>query len=557
MVRHLPLIAVLLVYVVFATAGINWGLPSRDVDRYLFGGDEPWTGQRIHELANAARRDSDARGADVDADPLDKTRYPVPLNDTDQKAAAIYLRYRLFTHQPDEMITMMALSRMRPGEFDFDPGLYQYGGVFIYPVGAVIKLCGVVGLIDARSDLVYYLDHPAEFGKFYIAARAYVAAWGLIGVLAVYSIARRLKDHATGLVAALLCAVLPVVVCMSHEAKPHLPGAVLMLVAVLLAMRYIDRDKRRDLWLLCVACGAALGMVLSSLPVLVLIPFVEWLRVQRDRAGLGSAVGRAAAGAGIALAVYLVTNPYVPINLVANQDVLRSNFGNSLAMYEVSRIGEGLARMIELTAEGASWLVLVFGCIGAGLLIKQRRVGALPLAVVGGLIFVQFVLLGAGKPAEYGRFGVFTNVALAVATACVLTHPWSRARGLGRAIPAVLTALWVGWLGYQYLGNFVADASRDNSRVQAAATLAGQGSPVALLAEPAPYSCPPLDFSKRPIWLVESADAWRRRCEQASPAEGQPGPRILIAMADGPTPISWADKPIRHQTAPRARPTSD
>ena len=164
---------------------------------------------------------------------------------TDQRAAAIYLRYRLYTHQPDEMITMMALAQMRPGSLDLDPRLYQYGGLFIYPVGALVKLCGLLGLIEVRSDLTYYLDNPDEFGKFYIVARAYAAAWGLVGVMAVYLIAARLRDRRAGLVAALLFVMLPVVVCMSHEGKPHLPGAALMLLAVWFAMQYADASRRR------------------------------------------------------------------------------------------------------------------------------------------------------------------------------------------------------------------------------------------------------------------------------------------------------------------------
>jgi hypothetical protein len=77
---------------------------------------------------------SDPRvGADVDVDLGPKVATTARLNASDADTAAILLRYRLYTHQPDEMITMMALSRFRPGELRFDPQLYQYGGLFMYP----------------------------------------------------------------------------------------------------------------------------------------------------------------------------------------------------------------------------------------------------------------------------------------------------------------------------------------------------------------------------------------------------------------------------------------
>ncbi|MGB2984524.1 MAG: glycosyltransferase family 39 protein, partial [Phycisphaerae bacterium] len=235
------LVAILLLFAVISIIGITWGLPSRKIDKYLFGDDPPWPGEKIYRLANAGEKFSFDRGADVDVDPLDRASdEPIPLTATEEDVAKIYLRYRLYTYQPDEMITMMALAGMNPRKLDLDPRLYQYGGLFIYPIGALIGACGPLGLIDVRSDVVYYLDNPGEFGKFYVVARAYAAVWGLIGAIVVFAIARRLSGPRAGLLAALLFTLMPVVVCMAHEGKPHLPGAVLMLLAVLFAMRHLS-----------------------------------------------------------------------------------------------------------------------------------------------------------------------------------------------------------------------------------------------------------------------------------------------------------------------------
>ncbi len=232
---------ILLLFAAVSAVGITWGLPSRAIDKYLFGDDPPWPGEKIYRLAGAGEKFSSDRGADVDADPLDiGADTPILLTGTDEDVAKIYLRYRLYTYQPDEMITMMALAGMNPRRLQLDPKLYQYGGLFIYPVGALLGACDVVGLIDVRGDVVYYLDNPDEFGKFYVVARAYSAAWGMLGVVVVFLIARRLAGSRAGLLAALFFALMPVVLCMAHEGKPHLPGAVLMLLAVLLAMRYLS-----------------------------------------------------------------------------------------------------------------------------------------------------------------------------------------------------------------------------------------------------------------------------------------------------------------------------
>src|SRR5439155_16743877 len=172
---------VLLVACAAFLSGINWGLPSRSVDRFLFADRQPWSGARIVELAPA----QSALGADVNANPIRDRNQAVTLNETDAQRAEIVRRYRLFSNQPDEMITFKSLSRIR--QFHGDPRLYQYGGLWIYPVGALIKIA-----LNPKADRVFYLDHPEAFGRFYVVARAYCVGWALVGVWAVFWIARKL-----------------------------------------------------------------------------------------------------------------------------------------------------------------------------------------------------------------------------------------------------------------------------------------------------------------------------------------------------------------------------
>src|SRR2546421_6856195 len=89
-------------------AGINWGLPSRKVDSFLFGDRPVWSGQQIVDLLG--ERGSLSIRADVDVNP-NRLR-PIIVNDTDAKRAEILVRYRLYSYQPDEMITFRALASM-------------------------------------------------------------------------------------------------------------------------------------------------------------------------------------------------------------------------------------------------------------------------------------------------------------------------------------------------------------------------------------------------------------------------------------------------------------
>jgi len=551
----LALAAIMLGYAVLVWTGLDWGLPARADDRYLFPAGA-WSGERIAGAASA-RADA-AVGADVDRDPLITAGEPVTLNATEEGAAAILRRYRLFTRQPDEMITIMALSGMQPGSLRLDPKLYQYGGLFIYPVGALIGLCGALGVYPVAGDLDHYLEHPEDIGKFYITARGYAAAWGVVGIVAMFGIGRRIGGTAAGLLAALLFALLPVVTCMAHEAKPHLPGAVLMLLACLFAMRALDLQRAREWAGLFICCGAAVGMVLSSAPIVLLIPLAiglhcrnqtlrlrhEFPACSRHQVDYRPVFVRATLGGWlVAGAVYLLTNPYIVINLATNRAVLRSNFGNSLAMYEVSRLMEGAVRVVQLTVEGATWPVAVLGVAGGAWAVHRRRMVALPLGAAAVLFALQFVAMGAGKPDEYGRFGVFTNCALAVSAAAVIAGVGTRLRGSAVAL-GVLTAGACALGSGGYLAGFAADARRAGSRDLAAEYLATKhaGKPIAVAAEPAPYGCPPLAFSQSPIVLYRlsaektAVDAVRRWNDGLHAADPQT-PLVMVATVDDPAAL--------------------
>ena len=576
----------ILIVVVLAAAGaiaflpgIGWGLPSRAADGFLFGGRRPWTGQEILALAGN-RPDDPNLGADVDINPLAKGNKPIPLNGTDAQRAAIARRYRLSTSQPDEMITLMALAKMRPSQGRFDPQLYQYGGLWIYPVAGLIKAASEAGLVNLTTDLAWYLDHPEAFGRLYVVARLYCVAWALVGVWAVLAITRKLTGGclASAAVAALCVIVMPVVVNMAHEAKPHLPGAVLMLLAVLAAMRYVETG-RSSWWLGTAAlCGAAFGMVLSSWPIFVVLPAMLVVR----RVSWQEVFSRTVFGGMVGLAVYLLTNPYVPINLAANRAVLRSNFGNSLAMYEIARLGEGCVNAAWLVVEGTSPILAVFGAGGAAWLLirglcgpradgggagRVRGLGWL-LAAPAALILLQFAALAAGKPVEYGRFAVLPDIALAIAAVTAVRRRLATAaHGI---IPAALLLLTTASSGSEYLLGFIRDASASTSRAQAACqllTYSRSGArALGVVAEPAPYDLPPVDLFEWQILLlpanataemIDRCDVlvrpWGTRpfATAAAMDNYRPDPPVLLEL--DPKPIGWADKRFDIQVRKRSQ----
>lgn len=601
--RRGPLVTpgrVALLWAVALAPLLTWGLPARDRDDLLFGGEPPWPAERYRVADDLARlRERDA-GADTDLNPLAARDHLVDLTPNDAARAEILRRYRLFSRQPDEMIIFRALQRMNPRRLDFDPRLYQYGGGYIYLIGAALGVAGVTGLVYLSGNAEFYLAHPEAFARFYVVARAVSLTFGVLTLVAVHRLARRAGGRRAGWLAFLCVAACPVFITAVLEAKPHLPAACLILWATLSALDYHARRRARCALRMGLQAGYAAALVLTGLAVVVLWPALALTRrrsgLLHGRAHLGGAraPGEPPGGprpgspgargspspdrtlapgdsarvlltvAAVALVVFVATNPYLFCNALSGRGALHSNLANSLAMYhdQVTRAGAGALRVGELLIEGAGVGVPLVGLIGLIVLFRRRPAATLVAGGTGVAVFLLCVLLAANKPAEFARFLILPVLLLSCAAAWCLAAIGRRQRWLG-GLAVVLVLLTMRTPAY--LRAFIRDARGVNeSRLQAGRFLhacLGPIDAVGVLQEPAPYAVPPLDFAHRrvilvpsarppslseaelPPWLVFTADDDRTH----DAAWWKTAYRFVARFPAAPSPlapIAWADKPV-------------
>jgi 4-amino-4-deoxy-L-arabinose transferase-like glycosyltransferase len=228
-------------------------------------------------------------------------------------------------------------------------------------VGGLLKAVSMTGAVTLRAEMDYYLDRPEAFGRFYVVARAYSAAWGLIGIWAVFRLVRRFSTTLILPATAAVCfTLMPIVINGAHEAKPHLAGTVLVLLTALAGTKFVETGARRWWVVTGVLCGMAAGMVLSAAVAFVVIPLIALLR----GGPWAARVKLMLAAGGIGVLVYCVTNPYVPINLARNPAVLRANLGalgEAKALTGASNDAPSLWNARRLVVDGAS---VVGGVIG-------------------------------------------------------------------------------------------------------------------------------------------------------------------------------------------------
>ncbi|HEY7089396.1 MAG TPA: hypothetical protein VH518_14965, partial [Tepidisphaeraceae bacterium] len=314
-------------------------------------------------------------------------------------------------------------------------------------------------------------------------------------------------------------------------------------------------------WVLSgILCGMAAGMIISNVVVFVMLPVMVMMRPMSWSRRFAVVVCAAATG----IVVYFATNPYVLVHLIGDRAVLQSNLANSTAMYQFGRLGEGLINAGKLLIEGATPLAVIIGILGA--VLVARRSDNPPasslrvLLAVAGLVLVQFVLLAAGKPGEYGRFAILPAIVLALSSATLIgrapIRPFEKVESLGLLVLLTILPSLI------YLYGFVRDSGPEPRRLADAVVIEQLhqmgATTLGVDREPAPYRLPPVDlFDWTIILLPQSFDLDSGLApvdvivRPVDDIKNTPRERGAYQLASEkrfedlfPARISWANKPM-------------
>ncbi|MBI4371706.1 MAG: glycosyltransferase [Elusimicrobia bacterium] len=426
---------------------------------------------------------------------------------------------------PDEKKSFIILSRMRPWRLDFEPLYAQYGGAFVYPLGAALAAAHVLGFVSLTPDLAYYLARPEAMGRLYLAGRVYVLFFHLGTLFLLFELGRSLSGRGTAFAAALLWALAPVAAANVHVLKPH-PVAAFWFAAAACAMVRAVRGGRGEDYALCGFCaGLAAGSSLAVGFGLGLPPLGRLL------GGRGS--WRAAAGGSVlGLAVLAATNPYLVL--------APRNFAWELTVYAPSRFAPSLAAARALAAgalpEGLGVglaLLAGWGLLSALFRDAGRRALALTVLAGGLLVLARFPEPDLGAMRLYYPLAALAVVLAADALAAA---PRTVALALFTAVLVETSAR-----GAVYLADLAAEAGPAATRLAAGRWIEENvppGASLGLLRYPEPAHTPLFRWDRRRLVVFESARALDGRVPPdwiAAPARGwegvDPGLRMRYDVA--------------------------
>ncbi|MBI4858697.1 MAG: hypothetical protein HY815_00235 [Candidatus Riflebacteria bacterium] len=182
-------------------------------------------------------------------------------------------RYLTYTSDWDENSVIRSLAFMKPGQLDFNPRMFMYGGLAIYPVGGLIGAASAVGLLPRRPDAEHFLGHPESMARLYMAGRIWILGLVVLGIGLMHWSARQGHPAEVALLATLLYAMSTPVHAWLNLLKPHLPAAGLGFFAYGLCAQAISCSRRSRLWWAAAVCAMAASLV-PTVGLTLIVPLV-------------------------------------------------------------------------------------------------------------------------------------------------------------------------------------------------------------------------------------------------------------------------------------------
>jgi hypothetical protein len=320
---------ILLISAFFNLSGINWGLPGlkrislilplelRNNDFYSVMKN---TRDDIYKFSNGSSLGRSQNTAQPNVTPImmsmgmdKKENFELPK---DMRSLANFIRpYILMSNHFDEQMTIASLARMNLKKLDFNPRLYQYGGTYIYSVGAWLFALKAAGVITLNSDLTFYFTHPERLANLLVAARLVNVIFIILTVIAVFLTANLKQEDVenpelendnlnTGVVSCLLFAIAPAVVFEAHIIKPYCVSAFFAVCCLYYAIKITKEPNKSINYILS---GVFCGFTIGSMPFYGLIITAPLTAIILEKRNL---IKRFMILSIALFAAFVVTNPY-------------------------------------------------------------------------------------------------------------------------------------------------------------------------------------------------------------------------------------------------------
>jgi hypothetical protein len=283
------------------------------------------------------------------------------------------------TYHPDEEVIWNYSQAIEPGKFDFTPGFYNYGTLYLTTLRIATDMVGVYGGHMKQPEGVPPSSPTLtdwEFvGRSHKAGRIISAVFGALFPVFVFLILRRWTNSFGALMGSAIAAFSPALVVHSRFQTVDVMAATLLVISSYFALRFLpsgtDEPPEKPLKI-ALAAGAFAGLSAGTKYTGVLVIFTLfaalWLAKHPERLKL------ALVGVAAMLASFFVATPGVLLEtgrFIENfkYEILHTNTGHGLIF---ERRGSGFASHIGNLIQTLTPFALFLGLVGIGLAMFKK-----------------------------------------------------------------------------------------------------------------------------------------------------------------------------------------
>ncbi len=445
------------------------------------------------------------------------------------------VRFKLYSINADEVLNIIALARIKPSQLQFDPGLYQYGGAYLYPLGAWYFALSKLNIIHV-GPFQQMLKYPQRMDRAWIAGRAFILTAFAVSALLLFLALCDIAPRAAALAALAIYLFCPATIMFSQTIKPHWYALLWVNAAVLVLTRAVVRHRLSlcaEL-LLAAFLGLAVGSAMTFAVFAALVwGVLAWLVAQKTIAP--ATLLRVPI---FAILIFVALNPYYILDWHAAQteramaaDWFHPAFNlNVLTTFTYTSLFAGFG--------------IVFTIVAGAIAFWRLIVGPLPARLFAIAMFASVCII-AGLTANLDTWTVnFRYVSYEIPVALIFLAAWSwRFRTPVLVLCAIATAVQAVPLKLAY---FDENSPTHSTRFAAAAWVDAhipKSEAICLTTkELAPFEVPPFRFDQH---RINSPDCrWLIRVERY-PASVRTEPGLAVAKRFAPRlspqrfPLVW------------------
>ncbi len=509
--RDRPRTALIVLGVIMGLWGLRWGLPDRArIDRILVPGMD---GPALHErMSNSWIKMHERLGPNLMNAPESfatfsgiervKPGWSEPPEILLNSIRSFYVR----SSYEDEQSALLALSRMRPLQLNFNPHLFTYGGAYLYPLGAWEAAGAVVGAVKLHSSLMPYLADPAKMGGMYYWGRL-LSALAFIGcALLLLRIGRTAHGSAMGLIAGLLFLLSPVAIINGHALKNHIVWSFFALLTLDRCQAVLARGGARDYAWAGAAAGLTVGAFLMGWPATLFVAVAALIRLRRTTGSAANELRGVGIAAACAVAAFFISNPYWALSLGEALQEMKTLGTHSYFDWRSPAIFLGMSMRKSITAPVL--LLVLAGVVHAAR--RSRREPGLALILGAFLAGLSFAWVSSDVVSAFGSRYALGWIAIGLLLAArAAVDAWAATRaGLRPGLAVVFAAglLHLAVTGATYAQNFRLDEGAGSSHVVSGAWIEENipaGASIGMLRLPQPSNAPYFKYHRYDLHFIE------------------------------------------------------